>query len=50
MSVNEPYEVKYLASKTGLSASIVRNVVKQQGPMRSRVESYLCHMGRNGKG
>jgi len=46
----EPYEVNYLARKTGLPAPLVKNVIKQEGPMRSNVERYLSRMKRNGRG
>ncbi len=49
VSANEPYEVNYLARKTGLPAPLVRNVVKQEGPMRTDVERYLNRMKRNGR-
>ncbi len=50
VSSNEPYEVRYLAKKVGLPAPLVRNVIKQEGPMRSNVERYLTRMKRNGRG
>ena len=49
VSANEPYEVGYLARKTGLQAPLVRKVIQQEGPMRSKVEGYLERMKRNGR-
>ncbi len=49
VSGNEPYEVNYLARKTGLPAPLVRNVIKQEGQMRSNVERYLNRMKQNGR-
>jgi hypothetical protein len=50
VSANEPFEVNYLARKVGLPAPLVKNVIKQEGPIRSAVETYLNRMKRNGKG
>lgn len=50
VSATEPYEVDYLARKTGLPAPLVRNVIEQEGPMRSNVERYLERMKKNGRG
>jgi hypothetical protein len=50
VSANEPYEVRYLAQKTGLPSPLVKNVVRQEGPMRLNVERYLNRMKRNGRG
>ena len=49
VSAEEPYEVRYLAKKMGLPAPLVKNVIKQEGPMRSSVERYLERMKRNGR-
>lgn len=49
VSANEPYEVDYLARKTGLPAPLVRNVIRQEGPKRSDVERYLDRMKRNSR-
>lgn len=48
VSANEPYEVNRLAEKKGLPPDLVRNVIRQEGPMRSDIESYLDKMKRNG--
>jgi len=50
VSASEPYEVGYLARKTKLPPPLVRNVIEQEGPMRSDVERYLNRMKRNGHG
>lgn len=49
VSANEPYEVDYLAKKTGLPAPLVNKVIEQEGPMRSDVERYLEEMKKNGR-
>lgn len=49
VSANEPYEVDYLAKKTGLPAPLVKKVIEQEGPMRSDVEKYLDRMKKNGR-
>ena len=49
VSANEPYEVRYVAEKKNLPVPLVRNVIKQVGPMRKDVESYLDRMKRNRK-
>lgn len=49
VSANEPYEVQHIARKVGLPPELVRNVIRQEGPMRSDVESYLNRMKRNGQ-
>jgi len=41
VSANEPYEVEYLASKHGLPAEVVRDVIEQEGPMRADIEAEL---------
>jgi hypothetical protein len=50
VSATEPYEVNYLARKTGLPAPLVKNIIRQEGPMRSDVERYLGRMKKNGRG
>jgi len=50
VSGGEQYEVNYLAKKLSLPAPLVRNVIKQEGPMRSNVERYLNRMKRNVRG
>jgi hypothetical protein len=49
VSAQERYEVDYLAKKVGLPAKLVENVIRDKGPMRSTVESYLQRMKRNGR-
>ena len=49
VSSSEPYEVRQLANKIGLPTPLVRNVIKQEGPMRNNVERYLERMKRNGR-
>jgi hypothetical protein len=49
VSGGESYEVKYLAKKTGLPAPLDKNVIKQEGPMRTNVERYLERMKRNAR-
>ena len=49
VSSSEPYEVNYLAKKTGLPAPLVKKVIQQEGPTRKSVEAYLEKMKRNGK-
>lgn len=44
VSSTDPSEVRRLATKFELPASLVKNVVKQEGPMRGDVESYLRKM------
>lgn len=47
VSSSEPYEINYLAKKTGLPPPLVKNVVRQVGPMRTDIERYLNNMKRN---
>lgn len=49
VSAQERYEVDYLAKKVGLPPKLVENVIRDKGPMRSAVESYLQRMKRNGR-
>ncbi len=49
VSANEPYEVNHLARRVGLPAPLVKNVMKQEGPMRADVERYLERMKHNGQ-
>ena len=49
ISVGEPYEVSRLAKKVGLPYSLVENVARKEGPMRSDIEAYLNRMKRNGR-
>ena len=49
VSANEPYEVNYLAKKTGMPPPLVKNVIKQVGPMRRDVERKLDTMKKNGR-
>ena len=37
----EPWEVKYVAKKMGVSQAEVKAAVKAVGPSRKRVEAYL---------
>ena len=46
VAANEPYEVNDLARKHTLPAPLVRNVIRQEGPMRTDVERYLRRMKR----
>jgi hypothetical protein len=48
VSANESYEVDYLARKHELPSGLVRNVIEQEGPMRSDVEEYLKKIKQNG--
>jgi hypothetical protein len=45
----QPHEVDYLAKKHELPADLVRNVIRQEGPSRRKVENYLGNMKRNGR-
>lgn len=45
----QAHEIQYLAKKHELPPPLVRNVVKQEGPMRANVEKYLKTMKQNGK-
>jgi hypothetical protein len=49
VSGNEPYEVNQVAKKHGLPAPLVKKVIKQEGPMRKDIDSYLDRMKKNGK-
>jgi hypothetical protein len=49
VSAAEPYEVSYLARKFDLPPPLVRNVIQQEGPMRTAVERYLRQMKRNAR-
>lgn len=49
VSANEPYEVRRIAKQTDMPAPLVKNVVKQVGPMRKNVEAYIEKMKRNRK-
>ena len=44
VSGTERYEVDQIAKKFELPPPLVRNVIKQEGPMRRNVESYLRGM------
>lgn len=44
VSSSEQYEVDHIAKKFELPASLVKNVIKQEGPMRKDVEAYLRGM------
>jgi hypothetical protein len=44
VSAGESYEVRDLAKKFELPPPLVKNVVKQEGPMRQDVEKYLKKM------
>jgi hypothetical protein len=44
VSSSEQYEVDHIAKKFELPASLVKNVIKQEGPMRKDVEAYLRRM------
>jgi hypothetical protein len=44
VAANQPHEVAYIAKKHELPAPLVRNVIKQEGPMRKNVENYLRRM------
>ena len=46
---NEPYEVDYLAKKHALPAPLVKKVIQQEGPTRTKVEKYLSNMKKNGR-
>lgn len=46
VSSTEPYEVQRLAKKFDLPPPLVRNVIRQQGPMRRDIEGYLKKMTR----
>ena len=41
VSGQEPWEVKYVAKKMGVTQEAVRKAVKAVGPSRKRVEDYL---------
>ena len=44
VAANEPYEVRDLAKKHAMPPPLVKNVIKQEGPMRKDVEAYLRGM------
>jgi hypothetical protein len=44
VSANEPYEVERIAKKFELPPPLVKNVIKQEGPMRADIEKYLRGM------
>jgi len=45
----QPHEQKYLADKHKLPLPLVRNVTKQVGPSRAKVDAKLGQMKRNGQ-
>lgn len=49
VSSKERYEVGQVAKKHGLPPSLVEKVIKQEGPMRKDIDSYLERMKKNGK-
>jgi len=49
VSSNERYEVDQAAKKHGLPPALVQKVIKQEGPMRKDIDSYLDRMKKNGQ-
>ena len=49
VSSTQRYDVDHLAKKTELPPQLVRKVIEQRGPSRTRVENYLNQMKRNGR-
>jgi len=45
----QPHEVKHLVGKHDLPAPLITKIIKQEGPMRGKVEDYLRRMKKNGK-
>ena len=45
----QPHEVAAIAEKKDLPEALVRNVIKQVGPVRREVEKYLDRMKENRK-
>jgi hypothetical protein len=49
VSSKERYEVDQVAKKHSLPPALVQKVIKQEGPMRRDVDSYLERMKKNGQ-
>ena len=49
VAASEPYEIDYLARKTGMPSALVRKIVEQVGPSRAAVEAKLEEMKDNGR-
>jgi len=49
VSASESYEVEHVAKQTHLPAPLVRKIIEQVGPMRSRVVAKLNELKKNRK-